>query len=120
MALEEWPARARWLLTTAVLVWYCTCVVRIDVNGGNADPVYVYLKKEAGGLITAIPWNFAKVGGTRPSQRASEGLAARQPVSPLTVLLLCLSVCLWYAVPGGGRQAHQALRAADQPSVVRG
>jgi glutathione peroxidase len=44
---------------------------RIDVNGGNADPVYVYLKKEAGGLVTPIVWNFTKflVVNGRPIKR---------------------------------------------------
>lgn len=33
---------------------------KIDVNGKNADPLYKYLKKQKGGLIGAIKWNFTK------------------------------------------------------------
>jgi len=34
---------------------------KIDVNGRNAHPLYQYLKREAGGLLTnAIKWNFTK------------------------------------------------------------
>lgn len=34
---------------------------KIDVNGPEADPLYNYLKKEAGGLLgSAIKWNFTK------------------------------------------------------------
>lgn len=33
---------------------------KIDVNGKNADPLYKYLKKQKGGLISAIKWNFTK------------------------------------------------------------
>ncbi len=34
---------------------------KIDVNGNNADPIFKYLKKEAGGFLTdAIKWNFTK------------------------------------------------------------
>lgn len=33
---------------------------KIDVNGKNADPLYNYLKKQKGGLISAIKWNFTK------------------------------------------------------------
>jgi len=35
---------------------------KIDVNGANTDPLYAFLKKEAGGLlgIDAIKWNFTK------------------------------------------------------------
>ncbi|XP_058732498.1 probable phospholipid hydroperoxide glutathione peroxidase [Vicia villosa] len=33
---------------------------KIDVNGKNADPLYKYLKKQKGGLLRAIDWNFAK------------------------------------------------------------
>ncbi len=34
---------------------------KIDVNGGNADPLYKFLKSEKGGLLgDAIKWNFTK------------------------------------------------------------
>jgi glutathione peroxidase len=34
---------------------------KIDVNGGDAHPLYVYLKKKQGGtLIDAVKWNFTK------------------------------------------------------------
>ncbi len=34
---------------------------RIDVNGPRADPLYVYLKGQKGGLLgSAIKWNFTK------------------------------------------------------------
>ena len=35
---------------------------KIDVNGDNADPLYVYLKKQAPGLLgtESIKWNFTK------------------------------------------------------------
>jgi len=34
---------------------------KIEVNGGDAHPLYKYLKSEAGGLVTdAIKWNFTK------------------------------------------------------------
>lgn len=34
---------------------------KIDVNGDNADPLYVYLKKKKGGIFSsAIKWNFTK------------------------------------------------------------
>lgn len=34
---------------------------KIDVNGGNAHPLWKYLKQEQGGLlINAIKWNFTK------------------------------------------------------------
>lgn len=35
---------------------------RIDVNGGNAHPLYRHLKKQAPGLLgsTAVKWNFTK------------------------------------------------------------
>jgi glutathione peroxidase len=35
---------------------------KIDVNGGNADPVYKFLKSEAPGVLgtEAIKWNFTK------------------------------------------------------------
>jgi glutathione peroxidase len=37
-------------------------MAKVDVNGGNADPFYVWLKKEKPGLlgIGAIKWNFTK------------------------------------------------------------
>lgn len=35
---------------------------KIDVNGSDAHPLYVYLKKEQKGfLLNAIKWNFSKV-----------------------------------------------------------
>ena len=34
---------------------------KIDVNGANADPLYVFLKKAKGGTLTdSIKWNFTK------------------------------------------------------------
>ena len=35
---------------------------KIDVNGANADPLYVYLKKQAPGFMgtESIKWNFTK------------------------------------------------------------
>ncbi len=34
---------------------------KIDVNGRNEHPLYIYLKSEAGGLLTKdIKWNFTK------------------------------------------------------------
>ena len=34
---------------------------KIDVNGANRHPLYAYLTKQAGGLITdGIKWNFTK------------------------------------------------------------
>ena len=34
---------------------------KIEVNGGNADPLYKFLKSEKGGLLgDAIKWNFTK------------------------------------------------------------
>lgn len=34
---------------------------KIDVNGDNTHPLYVYLKKHAGGFLTdSIKWNFTK------------------------------------------------------------
>lgn len=34
---------------------------KIDVNGKNAHPLYVYLKKQSGGMFgSAIKWNFTK------------------------------------------------------------
>lgn len=36
-------------------------MAKIDVNGGNADPLYTFLKKEKGGIMgDAIKWNFTK------------------------------------------------------------
>ena len=33
----------------------------IDVNGGDAHPIFVYLKKELGGMLgSTIKWNFTK------------------------------------------------------------
>ena len=42
---------------------------KIKVNGSEADPIFQYLKSQAGGfLINAIKWNFTKFlisrGGT--------------------------------------------------------
>ena len=36
---------------------------KIDVNGDNTDPLYVYLKKQAPGFLgtESIKWNFTKV-----------------------------------------------------------
>jgi glutathione peroxidase len=34
---------------------------KVDVNGKNTDPVFVFLKKQAGGLLSStIKWNFTK------------------------------------------------------------
>ena len=34
---------------------------KIKVNGSDADPIFKYLKSQAGGFITdAIKWNFTK------------------------------------------------------------
>ncbi|KAG1660400.1 Glutathione peroxidase [Nymphon striatum] len=34
---------------------------KIDVNGGDAHPIFVYLKKELGGMLgSTIKWNFTK------------------------------------------------------------
>ena len=34
---------------------------KVDVNGGNADPLWAFLKeKQSGFLINAIKWNFTK------------------------------------------------------------
>lgn len=34
---------------------------KIDVNGGNESPLYTFLKKEKGGLLSSnIKWNFTK------------------------------------------------------------
>ena len=34
---------------------------KIDVNGGNAHPLYQYLKNEKSGLLgSSIKWNFTK------------------------------------------------------------
>jgi glutathione peroxidase len=34
---------------------------KIDVNGGNAHPIFKHLKKEKGGfLLSSIKWNFTK------------------------------------------------------------
>ena len=34
---------------------------KIDVNGGNADPLFVYLKSQKSGLLgSGIKWNFTK------------------------------------------------------------
>jgi glutathione peroxidase len=35
---------------------------KIDVNGANADPLYMFLKKEQGGFLwmDSIKWNFTK------------------------------------------------------------
>ncbi len=33
---------------------------KVDVNGKNADPLFVYLKNQKHGLIKAIKWNFTK------------------------------------------------------------
>uniref|UniRef100_A0A0K0CVX1 Glutathione peroxidase n=1 Tax=Angiostrongylus cantonensis TaxID=6313 RepID=A0A0K0CVX1_ANGCA len=34
---------------------------KINVNGNNADPLYKFLKKQKGGILTdAIKWNFTK------------------------------------------------------------
>lgn len=34
---------------------------KVDVNGGNADPVWDFLKSKQGGLLTSdIKWNFSK------------------------------------------------------------
>ncbi len=34
---------------------------KIEVNGGNADPLYVWLKQQKGGLLgDSIKWNFTK------------------------------------------------------------
>lgn len=37
-------------------------LAKIDVNGGNADPVYQWLKQQKSGLLglSAIKWNFSK------------------------------------------------------------
>ena len=34
---------------------------KVDVNGKGADPVFAFLKKQAGGLVSStIKWNFTK------------------------------------------------------------
>ena len=34
---------------------------KIDVNGANEDPLYIYLKKQKGGMLGSnIKWNFTK------------------------------------------------------------
>lgn len=34
---------------------------KVDVNGGQADPVFVFLKERAGGVLgSGIKWNFTK------------------------------------------------------------
>ena len=35
---------------------------KVDVNGGNADPLFVYLKKETPGILgsNSVKWNFTK------------------------------------------------------------
>ena len=37
-------------------------LAKVDVNGGNAEPLYTYLKKEKPGLLGSqgIKWNFTK------------------------------------------------------------
>jgi glutathione peroxidase len=35
-------------------------MTKIEVNGKNADPVFTFLKKRAGGLLSIIKWNFTK------------------------------------------------------------
>lgn len=37
-------------------------MAKIDVNGGNADPVYMFMKESAPGILgtEAIKWNFTK------------------------------------------------------------
>lgn len=36
-------------------------MAKIDVNGGEADPIFKYLKKEKGGILgSGIKWNFTK------------------------------------------------------------
>lgn len=34
---------------------------KVEVNGGNADPVFKFVKEQAGGMLgSAIKWNFTK------------------------------------------------------------
>ncbi len=33
---------------------------KVDVNGKDAHPLYAWLKKEKGGLLSMIKWNFTK------------------------------------------------------------
>mmetsp|Transcript_20059 Transcript_20059/g.29655 ORF Transcript_20059/g.29655 Transcript_20059/m.29655 type:complete len:119 (+) Transcript_20059:56-412(+) len=37
-----------------------TMTEKIEVNGPNAHPLYIYLKNEQPGMVSAIKWNFTK------------------------------------------------------------
>ena len=57
------PGNAEEIATFCSLTYDVTFPVfaKIDVNGANADPLYVELKNQKGGLLfDAIKWNFTK------------------------------------------------------------
>lgn len=55
---------------------------KIKVNGKNAHPLYKYLKKEAGGLISkAIKWNFTKFLVDREGNVVKRFAPAKTPES---------------------------------------
>jgi len=54
---------------------------KIDVNGKNAHPVYVYLKSKQGGLLgDAIKWNFTKFLIDKNGQPIKRYGTATQPI----------------------------------------
>jgi glutathione peroxidase len=54
---------------------------KIDVNGKNAHPVFVYLKSKQGGLLgDAIKWNFTKFLVDKNGQPIKRYGTATQPI----------------------------------------
>ena len=52
-------------------------LAKADVNGGDASPLFAYLKAQKGGLLTAdVKWNFTKflVSPSGEGKRESEGV----------------------------------------------
>ena len=55
---------------------------KIDVNGGDAHPIFVYLKKELGGMLgSTIKWNFTKFLINRQGQVTKRFAPSTDPLS---------------------------------------
>ena len=53
---------------------------KIDVNGKNTHPVFVFLKDRTGGLLgSAIKWNFTKFLVARTARRSSGSAPTTDP-----------------------------------------
>jgi glutathione peroxidase len=57
-------------------------MAKVDVNGGNAEPFYSFLKKKQGGLIVSdIKWNFTKFLINREGEVVKRYGSATTPLS---------------------------------------